>query len=160
MKKLLIFLFTFISFAAMAQTPTAPLLVGPTDAQLLTQEATCTWFNPTYASYQPDAVTVASLKKAFPADATFMVFGGMWCSDTQNLLPKFFKTLEAAGIPKKSVTLYMLDEQKNSPDKLEKQYGVNNVPTFIVMQNGKEKGRIVESVQKSIEADLLKLVQQ
>lgn len=143
----------------MAQNATAPLLVGPTNVELLTQEATCTWFNPTYTSYKPDAATIAELKKAFPAEASFLVFGGMWCSDTQNLLPKFFKTLEAAGIPKKLVTLYMVDEQKNSPDKLEKKHGVNNVPTFIVLQHGVEKGRIVESVQQSIEADLLKILQ-
>ncbi|MFC5271000.1 thioredoxin family protein [Adhaeribacter terreus] len=156
MKHLLAILFTFITFATMAQT--APLL-GTTDAKLLTLESTCTWFNPTYASYQPDASTIAELNKALSKDATFLVFGGMWCSDTQNLLPKFFKTLEAAGIPQSSVKLYLVDEQKNSPDKLEKQYGVNNVPTFIIMQNGEEKGRVVENVRQSIEADLLKLLQ-
>ena len=83
----------------------------------------------------------------------------MWCSDTQNLLPKFFKTIDAAGIPRTQVKLYMVDEQKNSPDKQEKQYAVVSVPTFIILENGQEKGRVVESVQQSIEADLLKLLE-
>ena len=159
MKNLLVILFTFITFAAMAQQP-APVITGKTDFSVLTNQATCTWYQPTFESYKPDATAVANLKKAVPQDATFLVFGGMWCSDTQNLLPKFFKTIEAAGVPAKNIQLYMVDEQKNSPDKLEKQYAVISVPTFILMQNGKEKGRIVETVQQSIEADLLKLVQQ
>ncbi len=158
MKNLLILLFTFITFAAMAQQP-APLLIGKTDALLLTNPVTCTWYTPTYESYKPDATAIANLKKAIPADATILVFGGMWCSDTQGLLPKFYKTIDAAGIPRKNVQLYLVDEQKNSPDKLEKQYAVVSVPTFILMQNGQEKGRIVETVQQSMEADLLKLME-
>src|SRR5688572_19873987 len=160
MKNLLILLFTFITSAAMAQQPAAPAFTGKTDAAILADKATCTWYQPTYESYKPDAAAVTNLKKALPKDASFLVFGGMWCSDTQNLLPKFFKTLDEAGIPRKNVQLYLVDEQKNSPDKLEKQYGVNNVPTFIILQKGEEKGRVVETVKQSIEADLLKLLQQ
>ena len=159
MKNFLVILFTFITFAAMAQQ-TPPVLTGKTDVSILAEKATCTWYQPTFESYKPDAPTVANLKKAIPKDAAFLVFGGMWCSDTQNLLPKFFKTMADAGIPRDRIHLYLVDEQKNSPDKLERQYAVVNVPTFIFMQNGQEKGRIVESVQQSMEADLLKLVQQ
>lgn len=138
---------------------TAPVLTGKTNHSVLTDKATCTWYQPAFESYKPDAATVANLKKAIPKDATFLVFGGMWCSDTQNLLPKFYKTLSEAGVSFERIQLYMLDEQKTSPDKLERQYAVVNVPTFIVFQNDKEKGRIVETVQQSIEADLLKLLQ-
>jgi thiol-disulfide isomerase/thioredoxin len=159
MKTFFLILFTFITFAAMAQE-TAPVLTGKIDAAVLTNKATCTWYQPTFESYQPDAATVANLKKAIPGDATFLVFGGMWCSDTHNLLPKFYKTMAEAGVAKERIQLYMVDEQKNSPEKTEKQYAVINVPTFIFMQNNQEKGRIVENVQQSIEADLLKLVQQ
>lgn len=141
----------------MAQQP-LPALVGKNDFSVLTNQSTCTWYQPTFESYKPDAATVASLKNAIPKDATFLVFGGMWCSDTQNLLPKFYKTMADAGIAKERIQLYLVDEQKNSPDKLEKQYNVNNVPTFIILQKDQEKGRVVETVQQSIEADLLKLL--
>ena len=98
MKTLAFFFFTFISFAAMAQQPAAPVLTGKIDAQFLAQQASCPWFTPTYESYKPDATVVANLKKALPADATILVFGGAWCSDTQSLLPKFYKATDAAGI--------------------------------------------------------------
>jgi thiol-disulfide isomerase/thioredoxin len=159
MKILVFIFFTFFTFAAMAQQPAAPVLTGTTDARFLAQQASCPWFNSTYESYKPENAVVAELKKALPADATFLVFGGAWCSDTQNLLPKFYKAADDAGIPREKIKLYLVDEQKNSPEKLEKEYGVTNVPAFIVLQNGRERGRVVETVQKSIEADLLKLLQ-
>jgi hypothetical protein len=52
----------------------------------------------------------------------------------------------------------MLDEQKQSPDGLEKKYKVSNVPTFIVLKDGEEKGRVVESVKVSLEKDLYELM--
>ncbi|KAA9340084.1 thioredoxin family protein [Adhaeribacter soli] len=159
MKNLLTLFFTFITFAAMAQQTAAPVLTGKTEIQKIKDAKTCPWYQPAYDSYKPDATVVASLKKALPANATFLVFGGTWCSDTQNLFPKFFKVLAETGIPEKQVQLYLVDEQKNSPEKLEKQYGVNNVPTFIILHNGEEKGRVVETVRQSIEADLLQLLQ-
>jgi thiol-disulfide isomerase/thioredoxin len=159
MKILLALIFTSITFASMAQQTATPVPTGKTDLQFLNNQEACPWFNPTYQSYKPDAAVIANLKKAMPVDATFLVFGGTWCSDTQNLLPKFFKALDEAGISRKNVQLYLVDEQKNSPEKLEKEYGVNNVPTFIMLQKGQERGRVIESVQQSIEADLLKIVQ-
>ena len=149
-----------MTFTTMAQeTPVSPVLTGKTDIQKLTDAKAYPWFNANYQSYKPAATTAAELKKNLPADATILVFGGTWCSDTQNLLPKFYKTLDEAGIPRKKVELYLVDEQKNSPEALEKQYGVISVPTFIVLQQGEERGRVVESIQESIEADLLKIVQ-
>ena len=159
MKNLLILVFTFITFGAMAQTPASAVITGTTDVQKLNDEKAYPWFATGCKDYTPDAATLKTLKENMPADATLLVFAGTWCSDTQYLLPKFYKTLDDAGISRDRVKLYLLDEQKQSPEQLEKQYQVVSVPTFIVLQNGKELGRIVETVQKSIEADLVNKLQ-
>lgn len=159
MKKYLLIFFTFFSIHAMAQQPANPVVTGKTDVKVLSDQTAYPWFTSGSEAYQPDKTVLVSLKKALPADATITVFGGTWCSDTQNLLPKFYKILTEAGIDKKQVTLYFLDEKKTSPEGTEKQFNIVSVPTFIVMQNGKEMGRIVESVQKNIETDLLNLLQ-
>ena len=140
----------------MAQTP---VLTGPTDVKILTDAKAYPWFDTGCKEYKPDAATLKTLQENMPADATLLVFAGTWCSDTQYLLPKFYKSLDDAGISRDRVKLYLLDEQKKSPEALEKQHNVVSVPTFIIMQNGKELGRIVESVQQSIEADLVKQLQ-
>lgn len=155
----LLFSILFITFTAMAQTPQPHTLIGTTAVKQLHKNADCPWYDSGYKAYLPDAATVAALNKTFPQDAKLLVFGGSWCSDTQYLLPQFFKTTDQAGIPNEAIQLYFLDEQKQSPGKLEQVHNVTHVPTFILLVNGKEKGRIVESVQQSVEKDLLQLIQ-
>ncbi|HSB94386.1 MAG TPA: thioredoxin family protein, partial [Flavitalea sp.] len=64
--------------------------------------------------------------------------------DTQYILPKFFTMVDAAKFPEKNITIIGLDEQKHSLGNLAEAMAVVNVPTFIVMKNGKEIGRVVE----------------
>jgi thiol-disulfide isomerase/thioredoxin len=158
MKSLLFLLFSIFSIMAMAQQPTSTILTGKTDVQQLTDQAAYPWFTTNYQAYQTDKTVAVQLKKAMPKGATLIVFGGTWCSDTQNLLPKFYKALDDAGIDRKQVQLYLVDEKKTSPEGLEKQYNIVSVPTFVLMHKGTEVGRIVESVQKNIETDLLNLL--
>ncbi len=73
-----------------------------------------------------------------------VVFGGTWCHDSQNLLPVFYRLIDKSGFPDSKITLIGLDRDKTAPDNLTKTYNVTNVPTFIVMHNGKEIGRVVE----------------
>jgi hypothetical protein len=54
--------------------------------------------------------------------------------------------------------LYLLDKKKKSPLKREVDYKITAVPVFILLKDGKEKGRIVESTERSIEEDLLELI--
>ncbi len=74
----------------------------------------------------------------------FIVFGGTWCEDTHFVLPKFFKIQEAAGFPESHIVLYAVDRNKKMKSALTDALNVYNVPTIIVMKNGKELGRVVE----------------
>ena len=113
------------------------------------------WFNERYNSYEPKQEALVKLNAVPPYE--IIVFGGTWCSDTRYLLPKFYKVMDALQYPPK-ITLIMVDEQKKSGTGIEANYSIEYVPTFIVLQNGKEKGRVVESVQASIEEDLAVIV--
>ncbi|HYO22024.1 MAG TPA: thioredoxin family protein, partial [Flavisolibacter sp.] len=73
-----------------------------------------------------------------------VVFGGTWCGDTKALLPKFFATTDAAGFPENGITLIGVDRSKKTLFNLAEAFGITNVPTFIVMKDGKEVGRVVE----------------
>lgn len=115
------------------------------------------WFSEGYTTYTPDAYYINELKKELP-EYTFLVFAGVWCEDTQVLLPQFYKTIDLAGLSRDNVELYLLDRKKKSRDRLERRYKVAAVPVFIIMKDGKEAGRIVESVEESIEKALFKLI--
>jgi hypothetical protein len=74
----------------------------------------------------------------------FVVFGGTWCDDTQYILPRFFKWAALSGLPDQSITLLGVDRDKKTIGQLSAAFRITNVPTIIVMQNGKETGRVVE----------------
>ncbi len=126
---------------------------GTHQREILNDSNTCPWYAGGYNQYTPNADAVAVLQKSITADNELLVFGGTWCGDTQYLLPKFYKVMDAiTPVPK--TTLVFVDRDKKSGEGIEKQYNIERVPTFIVLKNGVEVGRVVETVENSIEADL------
>lgn len=152
----LLFQLFFISpdYKGMAQgNNDQPILMGRTHFRTLMLRPYFDWFRRGYDNYVPNASALEVLRQKSNG-ISFLVFGGTWCEDTQNLLPVFVKVTDAAGISRNRITLYFTDRDKHSPEGLENQYGVTRVPTFIMVRNGVELGRITESVSQSIEADL------
>jgi thiol-disulfide isomerase/thioredoxin len=101
------------------------------------------WYNSSMSYYTPDTATLAAFSKA-KKGTQFIVFGGTWCDDTQFVLPKFFKLQEMSGVADSSVTLFGVNRAKKSLPSIADALGVINVPTIIVMKDGKEAGRVVE----------------
>ena len=133
------------------------LLIGRSNVKWLQNNKQFAWFNSGYDNYNTNASAIEQLQKITP-DISFIVFAGTWSDATQTLLPQFYKALDAAKINRGRVMLYFLDRDKKSPQGFEGQFSINNVPTFIVMKNGEEVGRIVESVSSSIEGDLVDIL--
>jgi thiol-disulfide isomerase/thioredoxin len=69
---------------------------------------------------------------------------GTWCSDSRFIVPKFYSLLDAAGFPQNRVTLIGVDRSKKTISHLAEALNIENVPTIIVMNDGKEVGRVVE----------------
>ncbi len=103
---------------------------------------------PWYAESQkiypvPNAAAVAGMRKN-KDNVNIVIFGGTWCEDTHFVLPKFFKIQEASGFPNDRITIYAVDRNKKTLGTYANDYHITNVPTIIVMKNGKEVGRVVE----------------
>ena len=101
------------------------------------------WFKKNYNLGRPDASAVAAFKQ-HANDFHMLIFAGTWCPDTQNLLPQFYRVADAAGYADSSITLIGVDNDKTTFDNLHKTFHLIDVPTFIVMKDGKEVGRVVE----------------
>jgi thiol-disulfide isomerase/thioredoxin len=95
------------------------------------------------AGYSPDANAMAALKK-YRDSLQFIVFMGTWCEDSHFVIPKFYYLLDASGFPQDRVSLIGVDRNKKTLSHLTEALGIINVPTIIVMKNGKEMGRVVE----------------
>lgn len=109
------------------------------------------------AAYEPDVTSIAVLRDKLPA-YQLVVFLGTWCEDSHRLIPQLYKVLEATGYPLEQVQLEALDRDKKGKDNREVQYEVLFVPTVLVLQDGVVIGRITETVQQSVEEDLLKML--
>jgi thiol-disulfide isomerase/thioredoxin len=101
------------------------------------------WFKKNYNLGKPDESAVNAFKK-HTNDFHVLVFAGTWCPDTQNLLPQFYRLTDAAGYPDSSITVIGVDNEKTTLDNLHTTFHLVNVPTFIIMKDGKEVGRVVE----------------
>ena len=119
------------------------ILKGFINKKELASDTAFTWYAQNVKSFTPNAEVVKQYSTGKDA-VNLIVFGGTWCGDTQALLPKFLATTDAAGIPENHITLIGVDHNKKTLYNLSEAFGITNVPTFIVMKDGKEVGRVVE----------------
>ena len=101
------------------------------------------WFAENAKGYTPEASALASLKAAKDS-IHILTFGGTWCGDTKSLFPKFFALTDAAGFSADRITILGVDRSKKTVHQLAEAFNVTRVPTFIVLKDGKEIGRVVE----------------
>jgi thiol-disulfide isomerase/thioredoxin len=143
-----------------AQNKETKLLNEVTLSQLK-QEPYANWYSKNNNDYQPNLQIVEALKKANPLKYTMRIFFGSWCGDSKRELPKMTKLLEKLSFPQKNLTLIGVDDStevyKQSPKRLEAGMNIFRVPTFIVYENGKEVGRMVEYPTETMERDLLRI---
>lgn len=123
--------------------PEQHILNGIITKYALLNDSTYKWYTGSQSSYTPAEATVAALS-AVKNKMQFVIFGGTWCEDTQFILPKFFKLQEQAGYPDAGVSFFAVDRTKKTIGGITDAFKVSNVPTIIVMKDGKEVGRIVE----------------
>lgn len=135
------------------------IITGVLTFGMLEADAGCAWFPEGVAAYTPDTSKIKELTRLLP-EFDLVVFMGTWCSDSQRLIPQFYKTLLETGYPLDQVVLYGLDMSKRSEDGVHDTHKIEWVPTIIVKQYGSEVGRITETVQESVEADLAVICRQ
>jgi thiol-disulfide isomerase/thioredoxin len=101
------------------------------------------WYPTSQSSYKPDAAVINAMETS-KGKVQFIIFGGTWCEDTQNILPKFFKLQELSGVADNAISFFGVDRQKKTLGNMADAFHITNVPTIIVMKDGKETGRVVE----------------
>jgi thiol-disulfide isomerase/thioredoxin len=114
------------------------------------------WFVENFNDYQPNTKTISRLKKVIN-NYKITVVMGTWCGDSREQVPKLYKILEQTGYNNHNLDMFCVYRKYKYYKPVQK-YNIIRVPTIIVYQNGKEKGRIIEYPMQSIEADLLKIM--
>jgi hypothetical protein len=107
---------------------------------------------------KPDDAAARALNDV-PKGATVRVFLGAWCGDSRREVTRLWRALDLAGgaVPF-TIEYIAVDRAKTAPGGLTDGIGLRYVPTFVVMRDGKEIGRIIESAPAGIEKDLRSLL--
>ncbi|MFQ5721829.1 MAG: thioredoxin family protein [Candidatus Aminicenantales bacterium] len=110
------------------------------------------------ASYFPRPEIIEKLRSInYPLKIE--VFLGTWCPDSQEHVSAYFKIMEMADNPLITSSYIGLPRDKESRQPYIKGKNITKVPTFIILINDHEKGRIIEHPVKSLEEDIIKIIE-
>ena len=147
---LFVLILSISSFSLIAQTPytynkegETAILNGIISKYILQNDTSFKWYAINQTGYMPDTAAVNAMETS-KNNVQYIVFGGTWCEDTQNILPKFFKLQEKSGVADNHISFFAMDRNKKTLGNVGDAFKITNVPTIIVMKEGKEIGRVVE----------------
>jgi thiol-disulfide isomerase/thioredoxin len=126
--------------------------------QSVQSEQTGSWSRKAFQEIQPWELTgrlsgkETKALRRIPLEAftgkELVVVVGFWCSDSENWIPVLLKGLE--NFPNAKVVFYALDRKKMGGEDWKNSLKITLLPTFIVIANGLEKGRIEETPASGI----------
>ncbi len=109
-----------------------------------------------------DTVTVdSSLVARFQAitePVKILLFVGTWCPDSRHGVPPFMAVYQAAQNPNLQLEIIGVTRDKDDPEGLAAKYGIERVPTFVILSNNKEIGRLVEFPKTTFAQDFIELL--
>ncbi|OFY76336.1 MAG: hypothetical protein A2V46_12425 [Bacteroidetes bacterium RBG_19FT_COMBO_42_7] len=133
-------------------------LLGYINPVQFSQSPHSEWYLKGYDAYQPVQEVVSKLAGINKENLSIQIVMGTWCPDSRREVPRFMKILDIWGFPAGKVTYIGVDNTKLAPigdyDKL----GIERVPTFIILENKVETGRIIENPVTSLEQDMLNIL--
>jgi thiol-disulfide isomerase/thioredoxin len=133
-------------------------LLGYFNPLRLSQPPYSEWYTKGFNDYQPAKEVIDKLTSIYKNDLSIRIVMGTWCPDSRREVPRFMKIMDQWQFPRENITFIGVDNEKLSPvgdfDKLD----IQRVPTFIILKNKIETGRIIENPVASLEQDLLDIL--
>jgi hypothetical protein len=152
---LLLSVLTFAQTTASRASNGKKVLKGKIDMQTLMNDSAFAWFYTGVNGYQPND-NMLNYVKDNRGKFNVVAVVGTWEEQSRLLLPALYKIMILAGSPDEQVLTYGVDEklQSSAPQ----DYKVKKLPTFIVLRDGKELGRLSGEVGESLESDIAKIL--
>jgi thiol-disulfide isomerase/thioredoxin len=108
-------------------------------------------------SYIPDEEALAVFR-SLSQPVLIRVFYRTDCGDSIQHVPAFIKTIQLADNPNIEVEYIGVNLEKDQPADLVSGWNIQLVPTFIVLKEGEEVGRVIETPKVKIEVDLAEIL--
>jgi thiol-disulfide isomerase/thioredoxin len=116
------------------------------------------WYLKGYDEYRPEPEVVGKLAAIDKESISIQIVMGTWCPDSRREVPRFMKILDSWGFAVEKVTFIGVDNTKLAPVGEYEKLGIERVPTFIILENKVETGRIIENPVTSLEQDMLNIL--
>ncbi|MBN2070274.1 MAG: S9 family peptidase [Candidatus Krumholzibacteriota bacterium] len=122
-----------------------------------------------FFAYEPDEATIAVLEEKIYGVEILCVLG-TWCPDSRREIPRLWKILEKMEYPVSEIRMLAVGSSRFTIDMpiparlfnwsrdIRKWFDVERVATIIILRDGSEIGRIVETPSESLEKDLLAIL--
>ncbi len=130
------------------------ILLGNGNREGMEQEPFIQWFDKEYSSYRLNDSLIKILEGLDLSGLNITIVMGTWCPDSRREVPRFYKITDALHIPDDHIRVIYVDRDKTAPVDGLAALNIERVPTFIFYISGKEAGRIVETPEISLEADM------
>ena len=94
------------------------------------------------------------------AGAEVVIYLGTWCSDSRHEMSRLWRHLDEVGglVPWSIRYVGIAEDHDERPADLVAAADLRYLPTFVVLEDGVERGRIVESSPGTVENDLASLL--
>ncbi len=130
-------------YQVLVERPNEKTLKGIISREVLSSDTSFKWYAENLKGYKPNAAAMEGLQK-HKDSIQLIAFMGTWCEDSHIIIPKLYSLIDMSGFPQNRITLIGVDRDKKTLSHLCEALNVTNVPTIIVMKNGKEVGRVIE----------------
>ena len=151
-----------LASAPPARTEEKPILVGRVTPDDLRTPPYSEWFGGAYSRYEPVASVLEKLRPRL-AGVGIEAYFGTWCGDSRRQVPRLVRLLDLAGFDSKRLSLIALSDRpmefKQAPGNPQAQRRIHRTPTIVLLRDGVEMGRIVETPTASLEADFLAILE-
>ena len=134
------------------------ILVGLSTKKAYQDSNFAWWFNSEYTNYDVNTKLISNYANYFE-DKIIKTVLGTWCSDSRKEVPRFIKILDFIGFPEDKNLFVNVDRDMKGLRNEVENLNIEFVPTFIIFEDGKEIGRIVETPEESLEADLISIIE-
>lgn len=133
-------------------------LLGYINPTQFSQPPHSEWYLKGFEAYQPVQEVIDKLVLTDKENLSIKIVMGTWCPDSRREVPRFMKILDLWGFHSEKVTIIGVDNTKIAPIGDYEKLGIERVPTFIILENKIESGRIIENPVTSLEQDMLNIL--
>ena len=133
-------------------------LLGYINAAQFSSPPHSEWFTKGFDNYLPVQEVITQLSRIDKEAISIKIVLGTWCPDSRREVPRFMKIMDLWQFPVGKVVFVGVDNTKIAPIGGYDTLQIERVPTFIIMHNKVETGRIIENPVTSLEQDMLNIL--